>query len=135
MNSEADSFFDVFIQSTSKTVNNSVWAHSHQSCNTDSEHDSKLRYYILCSCLSHLSSYYTNISINMWKHLQWHHEITVKSSVDSVQEATLKQLEQLEQLYLQAKSFSQTEVIDAQVFQKQLDENIINEVLISLIVV
>ena len=44
-------------------------------------------------------------------------------------------LEQLQQLYLQAKSFSQTEAIDAQVFQEQLDQNIINEALISLIVV
>jgi len=31
----------------------------------------------------------------MQRHLQQHHEITVESSVDSVQETTLKQLEQL----------------------------------------
>jgi hypothetical protein len=44
-------------------------------------------------------------------------------------------LEQLEQLYLQAKLSGQTEAIDAQVFKKQLNQNIINEALVSLIVV
>ena len=42
-------------------------------------------------------------------------------------------LEQLEQLYLQAKLSDQIEAIDAQVFEKQLDQDIINEALISLI--
>ena len=135
MNSEADSSFSVSTWSTSKTVNNSVWAHSHQSCNNDSEHDSKFRYYILCSCFRHSASYYTSISINMWKHLWQHHEITVESSVDSVQEATLEQLEQLEQLYLNAKSSDQIEEIDAQVFEKQLNQHAINETLIFLITV
>ena len=135
MNSEADSSFSVSTQSTSKTVNNSVWAHSCQSCDNDSEHDSKLRYCTLCSCLEHSASYYTSISINMQRHLQQHHKITVKSSVDSVQEATLEQLKQLKQLYLNAKSSDQTEEIDAQVFEKQLNQNVINKTLISLIAV
>ena len=113
MNSEADSSFSVSTWSTSKTVNNSVWAHSCWSCDNDSEHDSKLKYCIFYSCLEHFTSYYTSISINMQRHLWWHHEITVKNSVDSVQEAILKQLEQLEQLYLNAKSSDQTEEIDA----------------------
>ena len=71
----------------------------------------------------------------MQRHLQQHHEITVESSVDSVQEATLEQLEQLEQLYLNTKSSDQTEEINAQVFEKQLNQNIINETLIFLITV
>ena len=52
-----------------------------------------------------------------------------------MQEATLEQLEQLKQLYLNAKSSDQTEEIDAQVFEKQLNQNIINKILIFLIVV
>ena len=135
MNSEADSSFDISIQSTSKTVNNSVWAHSCWSCDTDSEHDSKLRYCTFCSCLSHFSSYYTNISINMWRHLWWHHKITVESSVESVQEATLEQLEQLKWLYLNAKLSDQIKEIDVQVFEKQLNQHAINETLIFLIAV
>ena len=135
MNSEADSSFSVSTWSISKTVNNSVWAHSCWSCNNDSECDSKLRYYTLCSCLRHSASYYTSISINMWRHLQQHHKITVESSVDSVQEATLEQLEQLEQLYLNTKSSDQIKEIDAQVFEKQLNQNTINKTLIFLIVV
>ena len=65
-------------------------------------------------------------------HLQRHHQINVKVSVSQVQTAAL---EQLEQLYLQAKLSDQTEAIDAQVFEKQLDQDIINEALISLIIV
>ncbi len=44
-------------------------------------------------------------------------------------------LEQLKQLYLQAKLSDQIKVIDAQVFEKQLDQDIINEALILLIIV
>ena len=135
MNSEADSSFNISIWSTSKTVNNSVWTHSCWSCDNDSEYDSKLKYCIFCSCLEHFASYYTSISINMWRHLWWHHEITVKSSVDSVQEAILKQLEQLKQLYLNAKSSDQIKEINAQVFEKQLNQNTINKILIFLIAV
>ena len=68
----------------------------------------------------------------MQMHLQKHHEINIKISVNQVQTAAL---EQLQQLYLQAKVSDQTEEIDAQVFKKQLDQNVINDALISLIVV
>ena len=68
----------------------------------------------------------------MQTHLQKYHQIDVEVSVNQVQTAAL---EQLEQLYLQVKLSDQTEAIDAQVFEKQLDQDIINEALISLIVV
>jgi len=68
----------------------------------------------------------------MQMHLQRHHQINVEVSVSQVQ---MTALEQLEQLYLQAKLSDQIEAIDAQVFEKQLDQNIINEALILLIVV
>jgi len=90
MNSEANLFFNVSTQNTSKTINNSIWVHFYWLCDNDSEHDSKLRYYIFCSCLRHFTSYYTSISINMQRHLQQYYKITIESSVDSVQEATLK---------------------------------------------
>ena len=135
MNSEADSSFSVSTWNTSKIVNNSIWTHFCWSCDNDLQHDSKFRYCIFYSCFSHFSSYYTYISINMQKYLQWYHKIIIESSVDSVQEATLKQLEQLKQLYLNAKSSDQTEEIDVQVFEKQLNQNIINKILIFLIAV
>jgi len=44
-------------------------------------------------------------------------------------------LEQLQQLYLQATLSGQTEAINAQVFEKQLDQDTINKTLILLIIV
>jgi len=52
-----------------------------------------------------------------------------------VQETTLKQLKQLKQLYLNTKSSDQIKEIDAQVFEKQLNQHAINEILIFLIAV
>jgi len=68
----------------------------------------------------------------MQKHLKSWHKINVKISVSQVQATTLQQLEQL---YLQAMLSDQIKAIDAQVFQKHLNQNTINEALISLIVV
>ena len=68
----------------------------------------------------------------MQKHLQTQHNVNVDIVMSQVQAATFQQLEQL---YLQTKSFNQIKAINAQVFQKQLDQHIINKVLISLIVV
>ena len=44
-------------------------------------------------------------------------------------------VQQLEQLYFHAKLSDQTKEIDAQVFKKQLNQDIINEALISLIII
>jgi len=68
----------------------------------------------------------------MRKHLKGKHNIDVETSVSQVQVAAL---EQLEQLYLRAKSLGQAENIDDQVFKNQLNQDIVNEALISLIVV
>ena len=68
----------------------------------------------------------------MQKHLQTQHNVDIDIAVSQVQAATFQQLKQL---YLQAKSFNQIKAINAQVFQKQLDQHIINKALISLIVV
>jgi len=71
-------------------------------------------------------------SSNMRKHLQGRHEINVEVLLSRVQEVTIQQLKQL---YLWAEPSGQVDEIDAQVFQKQLDQDMINKALISLIVV
>ena len=131
VNFEADS---VFVSNTLKSilkqsrsqVSSAVWNHC---CAAQNDEDSKFKYCIYCMILK---IYFTNISFNMQKHLWTWHNIDIDIAVSWVQAATLQQLEQL---YLQVKSFSQIKAINAQVFQKQLDQNIINEVLISLIIV
>ncbi len=131
MNSESDSSFASFtsVQSVlkkSRSQTSAVWTH----CQTAHDDENlKFKYYTHCTISS---SYCTNISFNMWMHLQRCHQINVKASVSQVQ---MTALEQLEQLYLQAKLSDQIKAIDAQVFEKQLDQDIINEALILLIVV
>ena len=107
-------------------VSSAVWNHC---CATQNDENSKFKY---CIYYMIFKIYFTNISFNMWKHFQTQHNVDIDIAVSQVQAATLQQLEQL---YLQAKSFDQIKAINAQVFQKQLDQNIINEALISLIIV
>ena len=131
MNSETDSvsvsntLWSILKKSRSQ-VSSAVWAHSHV---THHDEDLKFKYCTYCTASE---IYSTNISFNMWKHLQEQHDIEVNIAVSQVQAATLQQLKQL---YLQAESSDQIKSIDAQVFEKQLDQDIINEALISLIVV
>ena len=99
MNSESDSFFasSILIQSTlkkSRSQTSAVWAHI---CAAHDDENSKFKY---CTHYTTSSIYYTNISFNMWTHLQRCHEINVEISVNQIQTAAL---EQLQQLYLQAK--------------------------------
>ena len=68
----------------------------------------------------------------MRKYLKGQHKIDVEVSVGCIQSTTLQQLEQL---YSQVQSSGQIEYIDSQVFKNHLDQNVINEALISLIVV
>jgi hypothetical protein len=69
---------------------------------------------------------------NLWSHLKSKHAIFVEVTLGLVQSKALKQLKEL---YDRAKSSGQTEEIDTQVFLEQLDLDIVNEALISLIVV
>jgi len=115
MNFEADSSlapssFQSMLKQSSQ-VSSAVWAHYHAACD-DEDSDSKLKY---CTYCTTLKIYCTNISFNMQKHLKAWHNIDVDIVVSQVQVTILQQLEQL---YLQAKSFSQTKEINAQVFQK-----------------
>jgi hypothetical protein len=68
----------------------------------------------------------------MRNHLNSKHQIIVESAPGPVQTATINQLQQL---YIRAESSGQTETIDVQVLRKVLDQGIINEALISLIIV
>ena len=114
VNFEADS---VFISSTLKSilkqsksqVSSAVWDHC---CAAQNNENLKFKYCIYCTTSE---IYFTNISFNMQKHLQIQHNIDVDIAVSQVQTAILQQLEQL---YLQIKLFSQIKVINAQVFQK-----------------
>jgi len=112
VNSEADS---VFVSSTLKSilkqsksqVSSAVWDHCHAAWDNE---DLKFKYCIYCMTFK---IYCTNISFNMQKYFQIQHNIDIDIIVSWVQATTLQQLKQL---YLQVKSFSQTEVINAQVF-------------------
>jgi len=68
----------------------------------------------------------------MRKHLESKHAIVVEVTPGQIQTKTLQQLQQL---YLKAESSSQTEEINAQVFENHLDQDVINEALVSLIVI
>ena len=68
----------------------------------------------------------------MRKHIERNHKIQVELTTSRIQTTALQQLKQL---YLKAESSGQTREIDTQVFWKQLDQDVINEALISLIVV
>lgn len=68
----------------------------------------------------------------MRKHIERNHKIQIELTPSRIQTTTLQQLKQL---YLKAESSGQTSEIDTQVFRKQLDQDTINEALISLIVV
>ena len=131
VNSEANSVFvsnilKSILKQLKSQVSSAIWDYCYAAQNDE---NSKFKY---CIYYMTLKIYFTNISFNMWKHLWTWHNVDVDIAVSQVQATTFQQLKQL---YLQVKSFSQIKVIDAQVFQKQLDQNIINEALISLIVV
>jgi hypothetical protein len=134
MDSEAESSFtpSTSFQSTLKQlrsqVSSAVWAHCRKA-RDDEDPDPKLKY---CTHCTTPSIYCTSISTNMRKYLKGQHKIDVEIPISRVQATTLQQLEQL---YLRAELLGQTEEIDAQVFLKQLNQDIIDEALVSLIVV
>ena len=68
----------------------------------------------------------------MQAYLQTKHTIIIKREPGPIQATTAQQLQQL---YLRADESGQTEEIDAQVFQKHLNQDTIDEALVSLIVV
>jgi len=69
---------------------------------------------------------------NLQSHLKSKHAIFVEVTLGKIQS---KALEQLKELYDQAESSGQTKEIDARVFLRQLDPDVVNEALVLLIVV
>ena len=69
---------------------------------------------------------------NLQSHLKSKHAIFVEVTLGKIQS---KALEQLKELYDQAESSGQTKEIDAQVFLRQLDLDVVNKALVLLIVV
>jgi hypothetical protein len=134
MASNADSSFapstsHQSISKHSKTqAPSAVWAHCRAAIDGE-DSDPKLKY---CTHCTTSPVYSTNISTNMQKHLKGQHKIDVEVSVSRIQSTTLQQLEHL---YSQVQSSGQTEDIDSQVFKNHLNQTVINEALISLIVV
>src|SRR6266516_4667072 len=74
----------------------------------------------------------TSVSTNMRGHLESKHGIIVDRTPGPIQAETVRQLQQL---YTRAQSSGQTEEIDTQVYRKHLNQDVINEALITLIVV
>ena len=135
MASEADSslFEHSATQDSSQTRTrgpsaHTTWIHSHTACETNGE-DPKLNYCIHCAMTP---IYGTSVTTNMWKHLLSKHQIIIERDPSLIQAATIQQLAQL---YLQAESSGQTEDIDTQVFWKHLNQDAIDEALVSLIVI
>ena len=76
--------------------------------------------------------YKTIVTTNIQAYLQTKHAIIIKQEPSLIQATTVQQLQQL---YLRADLSGQTEEIDAQVFRKYLNQDTINEALVSLIVI
>ena len=88
VNSETNSVFALstlksILKQSRSQVSSAVWNHYHVAQNNE---DSKFKYYIYCTTLK---IYFTNISFNMWKHLQIQHNVDVDIAVSQVQAATL----------------------------------------------
>jgi hypothetical protein len=135
MTSNSDSFS--FMQSTTQELGSNptkakqspVWQYCRPG-KKDNE-DPNLMYCTFCDSNSSEKSYSSNISTNMCSHLQTHN-ITVEKSTGKIQADTIQQLNQL---YLQAKTIGKTDIIDTQVLQLVLNKAVIDEALLTLIVV
>ena len=68
----------------------------------------------------------------MRAHLQTKHAIVIEREPGPIQATTVQQLQQL---YLRADLSGQTEEIDSQIFRKHLNQDTINEALVSLIAI
>ena len=108
-----------------------TWIH------TRPAHDGEPKYYgkapiKYCTHCTGSSSYGTSVATNMRNHLRAKHQIIVEVTPGPVQQATV---DHLQRLYIRAKSSDQTQQVDTQVLQSILNQDVIDEALISLIVV
>jgi hypothetical protein len=106
-----------------------TWAQSRWGIAANGE-DPKKHYCIHCTTTDKI--YSTKTTTNFCTHLEKEHRIIIEREPTSIQAIVLQQLKSL---YLQAKSAGESKEIDTQVFQGYLDQDAINEALVSLIVV
>ena len=131
MASKADS--SSYIASTTQEstqtrgLSSAVWAYSRTALDGE---DSAYRYCIHCTTNSIFKT--KMAPTNLRSHLKSKHAIFVEVPLGKIQS---KALEQLKELYDQAESSGQTEEIEARVFLRQLDLDVVNEALVSLSVV
>jgi hypothetical protein len=107
-----------------------VWEYSRTALDGE---DSAYRYCIHCTEENIVPIFKVKgVPTNLRRHLAAVHSIIVDITVGHIQ---AKALQQLKELYNRAESSSQTEEIDTHIFSRQLDLDIVNKALISLIVV
>ena len=106
-----------------------VWDHCRTAHGTEKKENKYCKY---CKEDSEDPVYSTTNSQNMRMHIKRKHQINIELNPSRVQ---IVALQQLKELYRQAESSGQTSEINTLVFQKQLNQDVINEALVSLIVV
>jgi hypothetical protein len=134
MASEADS--SSYIASTTQESTrtrgptSAVWEYSRTALDGE---DSAYRYCIRCTEENIVPIFKAKgVPTNLRRYLAAVHSIIVDITVGYVQ---AKALQQLKELYNRAESSGQIEEIDTYIFSRQLDLDIVNEALVSLIVV
>jgi len=110
-----------------RRLTSAVWEHSRTALDGE---DPAYRYCIHCTTNPIFKT--KMAPTNLQSHLKSKHAIFVGVTSGRIQS---KALEQLKELYNRAELSGQTEEIDAQVFLRQLDPDVVNEALVSLIVV
>ena len=113
--------------SQTRGLTSAVWEHSRT---VNDDEDPAYRYCIHCTTDPIFKT--KMAPTNLWSHLKSKHAIIVGVTLDQIQS---KALDQLKKLYNQAELSGQTEKINTQVFSRQLDSDVVNETLISLIII
>lgn len=107
-----------------------TWAHTREPKDGEPERRGKNLIFYCKYCSD--PPYSATASNSFRYHLETIHGVKVESTPGPVQSATL---DQLQQLYVRATSTDQTQQLDVQVLQKALDKDVIDEALVTLIVV
>ena len=139
MASNADSSFldplsaQVSSQSESEqspSLSSNIWRFTRPA---QGDEDPKKQYCLRCEeNTPKATPYGSDVASNMRKHYLKIHKTVIKPEISRIQVTTLQQLQQL---YLQVHATGQTSTIDDQVFQNYLNKEVINEALVSLVVV
>jgi hypothetical protein len=108
-----------------------TWAHTRTNRGDEPEfkNGARLLYCVYCP---QESPYSNTVTTNFRKHLKSKHQINVDEDPSQLQSAIL---EKLQQAYNKADSLGHTYELDSQILRKVLNQDVINEALVSLIVV